>query len=67
MQQPANLAQARAVSDALLSRPPIPGLEVTELPPAEGALQWRLAMVLSCRMPVPDFVNTEPCAFGGLL
>lgn len=38
----------------------IAGLEVTELPPAEGALQWRLAMALLGSNPARDFENTRP-------
>lgn len=38
----------------------IDGLEVTELPLAEGALQWRLAMALQGTNPARDFENTQP-------
>lgn len=38
----------------------IEGLEVTELPPAEGALQWRLAVALQGKNPARDFENTRP-------
>lgn len=50
-----NLAQARAISDALLTREPIQGLEATELEPEEGMRQWRLAQVLQ-----DDFADTVP-------
>ena len=60
-----NLDNARATSDACLlfprlSRPAIPGLEVTELPPGEGWLQFRLARALFARNPARDFQNTQP-------
>ena len=45
-QGPRNLSAARATSDALLQRPALHGLEVTELPPHEGAVQWALAVAL---------------------
>lgn len=48
------LDQARAISDALLTQESIPLPEVTELPPAEGALQWRMAQALQ------DFEITRP-------
>lgn len=38
----------------------IDGLDVTELPPAEGALQWRLAVALQGSNPARDFENTRP-------
>lgn len=41
-------------------RTSIAGLEVTELPPAEGALQWRLAVALQGHNPALDFENTRP-------
>lgn len=47
------LEQARAISDQLLDHD-LEGLEVTELPPSEGAMQWRLALMLS------DFEVTRP-------
>jgi hypothetical protein len=55
-----DIERARLVSDALVTREPIPGLEVTELPPAEGALQWRLAVALLGTNPANDFANTVP-------
>lgn len=53
-------AAASAINVALLSRQPIPGLEVTELPPAEAAIQWRLAVALQGNNPARDFENTRP-------
>lgn len=53
-------AAASAINVALLSHQPIPGLEVTELPPAEASLQWRLAVALQGNNPARDFENTRP-------
>lgn len=47
-------SQARAISDALLTREPIHGLEVTELPPGEGWLMY----VLECKL--AEWDDTEP-------
>ena len=55
-----DIDRARGVSDALVTREPIHGLEVTELLPAEGSLQWRLAVALLGKDPAADFVNTVP-------
>ena len=52
--------QARQTSELLHARDAISGLEVTELPPAEGALQWRLAVALLSKNPADDFQNTVP-------
>lgn len=38
----------------------IPGLEVTELTPDEGAAQWRLATALQRAGAQPDFADTQP-------
>lgn len=50
--------RARWISDQLLTQDRIPVPEVTELPPAEGAIQWRLAVALM--QDRPDFENTIP-------
>jgi hypothetical protein len=50
--------QARATSDLIHDRPAMQGVEVTELPPAEAAIQWRLAVALLSDP--PDFQNTVP-------
>ncbi len=54
------IQQARRATDALLSGLQIPVGEATELPPAEAALQWRLAVALQGRNPARDFENTRP-------
>lgn len=54
------LPQARATSDALLDRDAITGLQVTELPPAEGMLQWHLAVALLSGDPQRPFAATVP-------
>lgn len=41
-----DINRARQISDDLLQRDPIHGLEVTELPADEGEIQWRLAVFL---------------------
>ena len=46
--------QARQISDALLTREPIPGLEVTELPAGEGWLMFQLECKLA------EWEDTEP-------
>ena len=43
---PQTLQAARTTSDAMLQRPALQGLEVTELPPHEAAVQWALAVAL---------------------
>ena len=52
------LTAARLASDALLTQQQITVGEATELPPAEAAIQWRLAVAL--QSPRPDFANTVP-------
>lgn len=57
----AALATARAISDTLMQpTQPIPGLEVTELPEAEGHAQFRLALQLSGHPMARDFQATQP-------
>lgn len=54
------IQQARRASDALLAAQLIPVGEATELPPAEVAIQWRLAVALQGNNPARDFENTRP-------
>ena len=46
--------QAKWISDALLTRDPIPGLEVTELPDGEGWLMFQLECKLA------EWEDTKP-------
>ena len=54
------LDAARRVSDELMRPDLIPVGEVTELPPAEGALQWRLAKALQADDAARSFAVTVP-------
>lgn len=62
------MSGARPVSEraaALLLSPlrfarGIPGLEVTELAPDEGAAQWHLATALQRAAEPSDFADTQP-------
>lgn len=57
---PPSLATARRISDELMQPGFIPVGEVTELPPAEGALQWRLAKALQAEDAARAFAVTVP-------
>lgn len=60
MSRPRTLPAARAVSDALLDRSSIQGLEVTELRGHEAQLQWRLAVALQSGPAEQPFAPTAP-------
>jgi len=57
---PLTLDAARRTSDELTMPGQIPAGEATELPPAEGDLQWRLAKALQADDAAPAFANTRP-------
>lgn len=54
------LDTARRSSDLLLTGLQIPAGEATELPPAEGLLQWRLAVALQADDAGRAFAATQP-------
>ncbi|WP_128000380.1 hypothetical protein [Piscinibacter defluvii] len=57
---PPSLLSARRISDELARPDLLPIGEVTELPPAEGALQWRLAKALQADNFERAFAITQP-------
>ncbi|HNU11730.1 MAG TPA: hypothetical protein PKJ45_10290 [Rubrivivax sp.] len=58
--QPTTISEARRISDELARPGLLPVGEATELPPAEGALQWRLAKALQADDAARSFAITVP-------
>ena len=60
VEYPPSIHSARRISDELARPDLLPVGEATELPPSEGALQWRLAKALQADDFARAFMPTQP-------